>query len=362
MSGHLLLADGTRLAGTLHGAPKTAIGWLAANTGVVGFQEMATDPAYKDRILAFTYPEIGSVGVAERFSESSGVQIAGMVVKALSEYTSHYLCEQSLGSLLAREAVPCLGGIDTRGLAVHLRENGEMPAAIVPSGGDLDKAEKALGKMERPKFVPPDMPAAPRGGGGELQTAKHGGSKDSPTVAVVNLGIRRSRLEQLGQCCRPVVFPYDADADAIMGCGPAGILVSDGPGAALPPQQVVANLQALLGRAPMLACGLGHVALGMALGCEAEFLTRGHHGANYPLRNVLDGRAEVTHQRHTVTLGRESVTANPEVQLVWENMTDQTVEGIRTADGSAIGLQAILAAPRPGAVNSHILEFVEALK
>ena len=348
MTGHLILADGTKWTGTLHGASGTAAGWLAANTAVVGFQEMATDAAYKGQILAFTYPEIGSVGVAGRFCESSGVQIAGMVVKVLSEYRSHYLAEDSLENFLAGAGAACLSGIDTRGLAVHLRENGEMSAAIAPDDADLGKLGKTLSAMKRPHFRPTEPPVAAAGTGGVK-------------LAVLDLGIRRSQWQQIARCCRPAVFAHDAEAEEVLACKPAGIFVSDGPGAVLPPDRTVATLRKLLGKAPILACGLGHVALGMALGCEAEFLKRGHHGANYAVRNVTDGRAEVTQQRHSAALQRDSVLASSTAELLWENMTDQTVEGIRAADSSAVGLQAILAAPQPGAVNAHLLEFIEHL-
>ena len=76
MDGYILLADGTRLDGQLAGARRTAVGWLAANTSVVGFQELATDPAYAGCILALTYPEVGNVGVNAASFESSGVRSA----------------------------------------------------------------------------------------------------------------------------------------------------------------------------------------------------------------------------------------------------------------------------------------------
>ncbi len=361
MTGHLLLADGLHMTGTLVGAQEArgesgppASGWLVANTAVVGFQEMATDPAYRGCILAFTYPEVGSVGIVERFNESAGLQIAGMVVKALSDYTSHYLCEYSFASLLAREGVACLSGIDTRGLAVHLREKGEMPAAIAPEGADLDKIGRALAAMQRPQFKPTAAPAPVQGKGSPAGQA--------PKLAVVNLGLRRSDLRQLAQRCGVTIFPHEASPGAILKSRPAGLFVSDGPGSALPPEQTVETLAKLLGQLPVLACGLGHVALGMALGCQAEFLTRGHHGANYPLRSLLGGQPAVTQQRHSVTLTRRSVTDNPRVKLAWENMTDGTVEGIVSADGSARGYQPILAEPEPGAIHPHVLEFVESLK
>lgn len=348
MDGYILLADGMRLDGVLAGARRTAIGWLAANTAVVGFQEMATDPAYRGRILVFTYPEVGNVGTAAAFSESCGVQIAGLVVKVLSEYRSHYLSEDSFENMLAQADVPCLSGIDTRGLAVHVREHGEMAAAVVPCDRDPDKVKEALTSLERPQFQPTEEPDVPAG-------------ESDVKVAVLDLGVRRSQLAQLSRCCSPVLFPYGAGAAAITACEPAGVFVSDGPGGGLPPQESIDTIRALAGNVPLLACGLGHVALGMALGARPTFLKRGHHGANYPARNIVDGAVEVTQQRHTVTLDRNSVEDCADLEMVWENINDATVEGVRSADGSAVGLQSVMAASQPGDVNAHIAKFVEGL-
>ncbi len=348
MNGFILLADGTRLDGTLAGAPKTAMGWLAANTAVVGFQEMATDPTYKARLLVFTYPEIGNVGVTKAFSESPRIQAAGLVVKVLSEYRSHYLSEDSLDSLMKREDVPCLVGIDTRGLAVIIRDRGEMPAAITPADADAAALQKALAALERPRFKPTNGPAAPGAGSGK-------------TVAVINLGIRRSTLQQLALCCSPQLLPYDANEQNVLASKPSGLFISDGPGGAAPPEQTVATIRQLVGKIPILAAGLGHVALGIALGCRPAFLKRGHHGANYPVRSLADGRVEITEQRHSVMLERESLTGNAAVALLMENLNDSTVEGIRTPDGLAVGLQATLAAAQPGAINPHIKQFIDRL-
>jgi len=348
MKGYILLADGMRLDGVLAGAQKTAIGWLVANTAVVGFQEMATDPAYKDRILAFTYPEVGNVGVTKAFSESSRLQVSGLVVKVLSEYRSHYLSEDSLENMLKRDGVPCLSGVDTRGLAVHMREQGEMPAAIAPDDANPEEIRKLLTALARPHFKPTEDPTTPPGNSGKK-------------VAIINLGIRNSMLRQLSLCCQPAVLPYNADAEAVLAVGPKGVFISDGPSDVFPPAETVATIKALAGRVPMLACGLGHVALGVALGCKAAFLKRGHHGANYPVKNLNQGRVEVTEQRHSVVLERRSVTDNPKVQLLFENINDATVEGICTADGTSVGLQSTLAPAQAGMVNPQIKHFVDSL-
>jgi len=348
MTGYLVLADGTALEGEFIGPEKTAMGLPAANTAVVGFQEMITDPVYKGRILVFTYPEVGNVGVTAAFSESSRVQPAAVVVKVLSEYRSHYLSEDSLENLLARDGVPCLTGVDTRGLAIHLRDKGELPAAVAPAGADREKVRRTLAQMQRPEFKPCDPPTVPAG-------------KGSPIVAVIDLGIRNSLLRQLTALSTVKLFPHDVDGRTILKSKPAAVFISDGPSNVLPPERTVETIKGLLGEVPILACGLGHVALGVALGGHAIFLKRGHHGANYPVKNLETARVEVTEQRHSVCLDRESIVADGRVKLLWENLNDSTVEGILAADAPAIGLQVTLASPDGTRPNPHIQEFIESL-
>jgi len=100
------------------------------------------------------------------------------------------------------------------------------------------------------------------------------------------------------------------------------------------------------------------VALGAAMGCEPIRLTKGHHGANYPVRNPRSGKVEITLQRHTTVLDRRSVEASKRVELTWENIQDGSVEGIAAEDGRAVGFQDMLAAPAPGATNPHLEEFL----
>ncbi len=345
MKGYLLLEDGTKLDGVLKGPPGVAAGWVVTNTAVVGFQEMATDPAYKGALLAFTYPEVGNVGVTEAFSESPRVQVSGLAVKVLSEFRSHCRAEDDFEHMLATAGVPCLCDVDTRGLAVHLREHGEMAAVLAPETADEAEVREKLRAAGRPAFEPGAPARAAQG-------------ENGPTVAVLNLGARRSLLDQLKQVCRPVLLPPDATAEQILEEEPTGLLISDGPALAEPPLAAAETVSELLGHLPILGCGLGHVTLGMALGCEVTFLKRGHHGANCPVRNLEDDEVGVTHQRHSVVLERDSVETNSEAQLTLEHINDGSVEGIVGADGTALGLQAMPAAPHPGAVNDEVESFI----
>jgi len=349
MKGYVLLADGLRLDGELRAASETAVGWLAANTGVVGFQEMTTDPAYKGRILAFTYPEVGNVGVTAEFAESGRVQVGAVVVKVLAQTMSHYRAEGSLEDALLQAGVPCLEGIDTRWLAVHLREHGEIPAAVAPADADADQLLEQLKSLSRPAFCATDL-------------AGLGGQTSGPRVAVLNLGMRRSDLAQLERVCAPVVFAHDAAAEEIQEIAPDGVIVSDGPSCGVPPEQAVATVAELLGEFPVLGLGLGCVALGMAVGCTPDYLTRGHHGANCPVRDLESGKVQVTLQRHTVVLNRQSVQDSAQAELLWENINDGSVEGIRIPEMRAVGLQPVAAAPNPAEVNAQVRRFVEGLR
>jgi carbamoyl-phosphate synthase small subunit len=347
MEGYLLLADGTRLDGTMCGADKVAVGWVVANTSVVGFQEMVTDPAYRNAVLAFTYPEIGNVGVTAAFAESGRVQVAGLVVRVLSTCRSHYRSEDNFEAALRADGTPCLCDVDTRGLAVHLREKGEMAAAIAPARVDEAELGRRLETEQRPVPGPADSPVAPDGSG--------------PVIAVLDLGARRSDLAQIGRCAQPRVFEANATAADILASRPAGVLVSDGPGLSLPPAAAVETLRDLVGKVPVMGFGLGNIALGLALGCEATFLKRGHHGANCPVRRLSEGTVEVTSQRHSVVLGRASVETANGVKVTREHLNDGTVEGISADDGRAVGLQAVPQAPMKGMLNPHIEWFVGTL-
>lgn len=59
----LVLEDGSVWKGAGFGAGGTRIGEVVFNTSMTGYQEIMTDPSYKDQFVCFTHPHIGNVGV-----------------------------------------------------------------------------------------------------------------------------------------------------------------------------------------------------------------------------------------------------------------------------------------------------------
>ena len=71
----LVLKDGTVFEGVSYAADKDFIGELVFNTSMVGYQEIATDPSYKDQIVVMTYPLIGNYGVNADDHESKNISL-----------------------------------------------------------------------------------------------------------------------------------------------------------------------------------------------------------------------------------------------------------------------------------------------
>src|SRR6202451_2520702 len=122
----LALADGTVYTGTAFGASGEIFGEVVFNTSMTGYQEILTDPSYCGQIVTMTYPLIGNCGVNLEDVESSGLSLAGFIVRELCREPSNYRASQSLDDYLREHNVIGLEGIDTRALVRRIRVHGAM--------------------------------------------------------------------------------------------------------------------------------------------------------------------------------------------------------------------------------------------
>jgi carbamoyl-phosphate synthase small subunit len=63
----------------------------------------------------------------------------------------------------------------------------------------------------------------------------------------------------------------------------------------------------------------------------------GHHGVNYPVRDLVAGASHITVQHHSFAVEAESAPAA--VEVTHRNLNDGTVEGIRSTEHPAAGVQ-----------------------
>jgi carbamoyl-phosphate synthase small subunit len=327
----LLLEDGTAFEGIPFGAQGEAMGEALFYTGVVGYQEVLTDPSYRGTLVTLTYPIIGSYGVNAEDNESPCAQARGVVVRDYSTCVSNFRATGTLEDFLAERGVVGIRDIDTRAVAVHLRDHGEMRGLIAsgePDRGPLLEKLKAAPSPFGTDLVEelPAEPSCPAAGAG-----KH-------RVVALHLGIKRSLLAQLVQLgCSVDILPATASAKDVLARKAGGVLLPGGPGDPRALGYVVETARALLGKLPILGVGLGHQLLALALGCAVKRMKVGHHGVNYPVRCLDDKRCDITAQHHSFVVDDAAIPAG--VEVTHRNVNDQTVEGIRSRERQARGVQ-----------------------
>ena len=146
LTGRLVLADGTVIAGQGLGATGSAVGEVCFNTAMTGYQEILTDPSYAGQIITFTFPHIGNVGTNREDTETSNLAmrsgVRGCVLRAEVTEPSNYRAAETLDQWLKARGIIAITGVDTRALTARIREKG-MPNGVIahePSGQfDLDK-------------------------------------------------------------------------------------------------------------------------------------------------------------------------------------------------------------------------------
>ncbi|HVP70181.1 MAG TPA: carbamoyl-phosphate synthase domain-containing protein, partial [Gemmatimonadaceae bacterium] len=99
-AGFLLLEDGTLYRGTLRGATPASVAEVVFTTNMTGYQEVFTDPSYRGQIVVMTSPMIGNYGVNADDPESGAAQVAGVIVRELSEHPSNWRADGDLRSWL----------------------------------------------------------------------------------------------------------------------------------------------------------------------------------------------------------------------------------------------------------------------
>ena len=133
MTGRAVLAleNGLVFEGVAIGARGSSVGEVVFNTAITGYQEILTDPSYAKQIVTLTYPHIGNTGVNEEDEESTGVWVAGLIIRDLPLLASSWRKESSLSDYLVKNEIVAIAEIDTRRLTRVLREQGSQKGCVV---------------------------------------------------------------------------------------------------------------------------------------------------------------------------------------------------------------------------------------
>lgn len=332
----LALEDGSVFIGRPFGAVVDIDAEVVFNTGITGYQEVATDPSYRGEMVVMTHPQIGNYGIAASADESVRPWVAALIVRELASHPNHWEARDRLEDFLLRWDVPGLQGIDTRAVVRRLRETGTQRGVLRHSGpagfsaADLERIREAARQapmVSQLELVSDVSAVLPYGGPTPQPPAKGGTSR----VAILDCGAKWNivrSLERRGVA--PRIFPWTATAEEILASKPRAILVSNGPGDPAKLPGVVNELKQLVNSGtPLLGICLGHQLLGLAAGATTNRLPYGHHGGNHPVRELQTGRVTITTQNHEFQVVGETLPAASGFDVSHINLNDGSVEGLR---------------------------------
>ncbi|MCA8837833.1 MAG: glutamine-hydrolyzing carbamoyl-phosphate synthase small subunit [Gammaproteobacteria bacterium] len=364
----LALADGTVWYGARFGAPGRCAAEIVFNTAMFGYQEILTDPSYCDQIVVFTCPHVGNVGVNALDTESSGVQVAGMVVNRRPTEPSNWVAEASLEDYISRNSTPSICQLDTRALTAHLRRKGVMGACIYTSETNLEQDDVdravAMAHTQAPDLSKiclavrvstdkiydlDDTPLA-----AELSAR----GSDRPHVVVYDFGVKHSILRSLrDQSCRVSVVPALTPVRQVLQLQPDGVVLSNGPGDPRACPELIAVVDDLIKHPlPVLGICLGYQLLALATGASIFKMKFGHHGANHPVIDLRSGRVFISSQNHNYAVDPASLP--PGAEQTHRSLFDQSLQGFRLASNLVFGFQGHPeASPGPRELNDMFADF-----
>ena len=325
----LALEDGTIFIGESIGAKGTSIGEVVFSTNMTGYQELLTDPSFVGQIVALTYPIVGSYGINTDDAQSEKIHLKGFIVRELCHEPSNFRCEGTLNDYLKDNHIVGIQGIDTRALTRIIRDKGTMNA-IISTESDFE-LNNWIEKVREHRL---DNPV-------ELVTSKEvkhfeGAGKK---VAIIDYGVKRSIVKCLQmRNCEVFIFPANTKAEDILAIDPDGILLSNGPGNPKDCTNQVQIIKELIGKKPIFGICLGHLLVALAHGFDTVKLKHGHHGGNYPVKDVRSDRTYITSQGHNYVVVAQSLDIK-KAQVSHKNINDETIEGIEYIDSPTFTVQ-----------------------
>jgi carbamoyl-phosphate synthase small subunit len=367
----LALEDGSVFQGISVGADGQTVGEVVFNTAMTGYQEILTDPSYSRQVVTLTYPHIGNTGVNPDDLESPALQAAGLVIRDLPLLHSSWRATESLPQFLRRGNVVAIAEVDTRRLTRLLREKGAQAGCIATGAAAASPQAAVAAARGFPGLKGMDLAKVVsttrsyqwnEGTNWALEQGPKRRVNQRLHVVAYDFGIKRNILRLLADHgCRITVVPAQTPAVEVLGLGPDGVFLSNGPGDPEPCDYAIAAIREFLdAQMPVFGICLGHQLLGLASGARTVKMKFGHHGANHPVQDLDTGRVLISSQNHGFAVDEATLPAN--LRATHRSLFDGSLQGIARTDVPAFGFQGHPeASPGPRDLAPLFSRFIESM-
>jgi len=315
MKAKLILENGMIFEGRAFGYIEETLGEVVFNTGMVGYQEVLTDPSYYGQIVTMTYPLIGNYGLNLEDNQSKKPQVKGFIVREVCEYPNNFRYEMTLQDYLKNNKIMALHKVDTRALTKVLRNSGTMKGIITLEELSKEYVEDKLKKFNNDAAV---MKVTTK----SIYTIKGAGKH----VALIDFGVKDNIIKSfINRNCKVTVFPANIEPEVVLKADPDLIFLSNGPGDPEKLKSIIENIKEFIGKKPIAGICLGHQLLALALGGKTEKLKFGHRGCNHPVKSIEKNKVYITSQNH----GYYVKELPKDAVITHVSVNDGTVEGMK---------------------------------
>lgn len=366
----LVLSDGKYFLGCGIGVIGLISGEICFNTGLTGYQETITDPSYAKQIITFTFPHIGNVGCNDNDIENKQVFCMGIVIGNSITKPSNYRATSSLNNWLEMHKITGIAGIDTRELTRYIGRHGAMGALVFHTkvGAEINISDlqrqaalvSSLDGVELSNLVSTTKNYTTNQTNFNLKTNCYDEiipSISRLNVVVVDFGVKKSLLNCLvASGCDITVVAAATSFNSIKELNPDGVFLSNGPGDPAETYKIISPTlkELVLCGIPIYGVCLGHQLLATAFNLSTMKMHQGHRGANHPVKNMDNGKVEITSQNHgfCVEVDENKLAAN--IKITHISLFDRTLEGIEIIDKPIFSVQ-YHPESSPGPIDSRYL-------
>lgn len=327
----IILEDGSEYLGYGFGADSDRVCEIVFNTSMVGYQEIISDPSYTYQAVVMTYPLIGNYGITDDDYESKIISVGALIVRDYNDMPSNFRYTKTLSEVLSENDVPGIYGIDTRMLTRSIRDFGSRRVLVTSIDTTVEEGLEVI------KNTPVLTDAVSK-----VSCKKRWYSRTSNpkfNVVAIDCGIKSNIIRSLNRCgCNVTVVPYNTSAEDIEFMKPNGIFLSNGPGDPEDAAEVIETVKKLRGKYPIFGICLGHQIISLAYGGKTFKLKFGHRGGNHPVKNLENGKIEITSQNHSYAVKENSLKNTP-LSVTHINLLDNTVEGVECKKDRVFSVQ-----------------------